>query len=181
MKDEIKRLRDVSTQLLKRYGVEFSSCGASHDKDIYLKYHDSLREDVPEVYDQTIRVLNILNRLGFPMELVGTYLYKMVIDRIIKRLKKGEDIHLIDELKSMYSQFYFDIARNDLDIGTKTFYRFIRESLDKTDLNQELLEDILEGNEFVDFQELSYYIGKYIFLEKDIDVPSNGHKIYLLK
>lgn len=107
------------------------------DKQDYANYKLGSLEDNSKDKLQQMEVLSVLERLSFPMNEVGTYFFKDVIMKTIRYLDGTDDFgnsidtsKLLEELKSPYSQFYFDIARNELDVGVKTFHSYIEHALE---------------------------------------------------
>lgn len=107
------------------------------DKQDYEKYKLGSLEDNSEDKLQQMEVLSVLEKLSFPMGEVGTYFFKDVIIKTMRYLDGTDDFgnsintsELLGELQSPYSQFYFDIARNELDIGVKTFHSYIEHALE---------------------------------------------------
>ena len=75
-----------------------------------------------------MNVLYLLELLGFPMDETGTFLYKEMIVEASRELKNSgvaEKKMIKSAMANPYSQFYFNIARNNLDIGIKTFHQFV--------------------------------------------------------
>lgn len=71
-------------------------------------------------------ILTELKKQGFPMGTLGTYFYKDIVKKIVICLKKtsaDEDIvKLRRDVLSPYSQFYFEVAKNDNDMDIKEFH-----------------------------------------------------------
>ena len=90
---------------------------------------------------------------------------KMKLNNYLEYLKKELE-YLKKELKDPYSQFYFDIARNDNDISTKAFHSYIVRSFSTLDINQKNFDisqaknNLLEGK--VDYGKLAFEIAEYI-------------------
>ena len=107
------------------------------DKQDYADYKLGSLEDKSKDKMQQMEVLSVLDGLSFPMNEVGTYFFKDVIIKTIRYLDGTDDFgnsidrtQLLDELRSPFSQFYFDIARNELDVGVKTFHSYIEHALE---------------------------------------------------
>lgn len=173
MSDQIKQIRDSINDMVTLYGIEFTVYGVSFDRHIYLKYKDLPFEDVPEEYQLLIRILKLLEDMGFPMNEVGTYLYKMMIESIIIRLLDNIELNLLANLNNMYSQFYVDIARNDLDIGIKTFHKLIISSIEKIDytkFNNSVIGSHIGSHNYASS---AYLIAKHL-LSLDLDNDLNN-------
>ena len=146
---------------------------AYDDKKDYEQYKSGSTDGFSEERLEEMEILSILDRLSFPMDEVGTYFYKDVIAKA-KRYLDGEDDfcrpissdELLQELKSPYSQFYFDLARNDLDIGLKTFHSNIEHALDSVDYDKAdttLLQGIYSNfSEEADYGEHALASSRYL-------------------
>lgn len=98
----------------------------------YEAYKKGELKNVTEDCESEMKILNLLEIIGYQLDNIGTYLYKNMIFRIIYYLRgnkvRGEELSvptLKEQLENPFSQFYVDIARNDLDIGIKTFHATI--------------------------------------------------------
>ena len=121
-------------------GQDYVACVVSQD---YLDYKSFKKGELTEVSEeklQAMQILELLENLGFPMEMTGTYLYKEVILSAAKKLQAfnsrrdlGVCKDLLAQMKDAYSNFYFDIARNDLEMGVRTFHLALVEALEKVD------------------------------------------------
>lgn len=149
------------------------------DYKIYKQDPDYIRKG----QDESIDALNLLNNLGYPMDLVGTHLYKdMILVAKDKLLTAFDDdvlkSQLKEEMESPYSQFYFDIARNELDIGIKTFHSYIAQAVDNIDYNRvnENLSQAIYGddsNSQISVLKNAYLIADYLAKE-EVNRQNNG-------
>lgn len=77
--------------------------------------------------------LLILGQMGLPTGEAGIKLYAEVLENTAYFLGTAQNENEVEELKEQllnpYSQFYFDIAQNDNDMGLKTFHTLIKKSL----------------------------------------------------
>lgn len=108
------------------------------DAELYKSYKNGELPENLGGYELDIRVLSLLESLGFSMHQAGTYLFKELIIKIILILSHGgKDTRrqLEESLNEPYSAFYFDLAQNDLDLGIKSFFGFINEALSAIDYN----------------------------------------------
>ena len=161
---------------------------AYDDKKDYEQYKSCSTDGFSKERLEEMEILSILDRLTFPMDEVGTYFYKDVIVKA-KRYLDGEDDfglpissdELLQELRSPYSQFYFDLARNDLDIGLKTFHSNIEHALDSVDYDKAdttLLQGIYSNfSEEADYGEHALAISRYL---KDAKEKKVGYQYTLV-
>lgn len=120
-----KQIIDPSIQGLNNIPQHFDKLA----KNYYVyKYASALKVSEPE--QQEMNVLEVLEQLGFPMDKTGTYFYKEIIMKTMEELEmvetKEEERDLKTAMENSYSQFYFDIARNNIDIGLKSFHGCIQ-------------------------------------------------------
>lgn len=93
-----------------------------------------------EVYDDmelNAKIDKLLEDKGFNSSDYGTLLYKELLSKIVGRLimisKESNNelkLQLFKTLKfqlsdNMYSEIYFDVARNDNDMGVKTYHEYV--------------------------------------------------------
>ena len=100
------------------------------EKKLLLDYkeNDTINTDGYE----KIQVLNLLDKLGFPMDEIGTYLYRDVIMASLKDIEyKRSNDEILEGLNNFYSSTYQNIARDDYWIGITTLHSLIRRAIDK--------------------------------------------------
>jgi hypothetical protein len=114
-----------------------------HDQQEYLIYQANGFDELSKEKTREMKALELLENLGFDMDEIGTYLYKDVIAGIaelisdISENETGKKMQfLIESLQNAYSQFYFNLARNERDIGVKTFHSYIEETHQKRDFSK---------------------------------------------
>ena len=128
---------------------------ANYDKKVYEKSKQESLEDISITKKRTLKILSLLEKLGYPMNELGTYFYERLIlsvyENLIEIIDK-EDIQkyeqLVSELNDNYSSFYLWLARDDLEIGIKSFHFYIEKAISKANnhLNDELISDIYDQN-----------------------------------
>ena len=113
---------------------------AYEDKTDYAKFKTGSLDEISNGRLEQMKILSILERLSFPMDDVGTYFFKDMIVKARRYLSGTDDFNgtisqeeLLQELQDPFSQFYFDLARNELDIGLKTFHTVIEHALESVD------------------------------------------------
>lgn len=78
---------------------------------------------------------------------------------------------LKEQLNNPFSQLFFDIARNDMDLGIKTFHAAINRASANVDIesvNRKMSEEIFSGNfDPVDYSFNALDIAKYYFELRD--------------
>lgn len=152
-------------------------------KDIkkYIDYKTGVKTDYNSEDMLDINILSLLEENGFLMNKLGTYLYKDIIKSIIKELSKENSSKeiLINQLDNPYSQFYFNISRNEKDMGLKTFHAYIQESI--FNINYELANSNLIGNLCangdLNYGQLALLLAEDI-VNKDIDKKEEESKSF---
>ena len=158
------------------YSGFFHSYAYEERRD-YEKYKSGSLDELSEDRLVQMEVLDVLEKLSFPMDKMGTYLYKDMIVKVMRYLNGVDDLghdiseqELLQELKSPFSQFYFDLARNEMDIGLKTFHSHIEHALESVDYGNAdttLLQEIYSNfSEETDYGEHALLIGKHIKKKK---------------
>ncbi|MBO5121385.1 MAG: hypothetical protein J6C28_06850 [Bacilli bacterium] len=143
------------------------------DKVDYAKYKSGSSEGFSEERVEQMEVLNVLEKLSFPMDEVGTYFFKDMIVKAKRYLNGTDDFgreisqeELLQELQDPFSQFYFDLARNELDIGLKTFHTTIEHALESVDYEKAdttlLLEIYSNFSKETDYGEHALMIAKHM-------------------
>lgn len=111
--------------------INEASLSELNDIKKYIDYKTGVKTDFDNDDMLDINILSLLEENGFLMNKLGTYLYKDVIKSVIKELSKGNNSRevLENQLDNPYSQFYFNISRNEKDMGLKTFHAYIQEAI----------------------------------------------------
>jgi len=159
-------------------------------KQDYDKFKNGMLNEISKERKVEMETLDLLENLGYPMEELGTYLYKNMIVNIIGYLNnvknQNEIIDIrekIQQLKNGFSQFYVDVARNDLDMGIRTFHKHVENALLKVDYSNAdpiLLYKIYNNfNEEIDYGENAFVLASY--MTKNLKVSLEGEKTELPK
>lgn len=127
-------------------GSSFAVFVANHDRDLYKKYILGEEQELSDYDSRSMKVLSILSRLGYPMNELGTYLYKEVITEVCDALKdvtgKRTDMEqcksLLAELSDGFSQLYHNVAREYLEMGIIPFHLNIEKSIEN--INPEAID-----------------------------------------
>lgn len=168
-----KELPMERQKVLFLQGLDYALAFSYQDYKDYQLYKEFKLEKMSELRELEMKTLEILDQLGFPMDEVGTYLYKNMVVRVAEEMKNintrtqiRNSVDMLLQMKQPYSQFYLDVARNDLDIGIKTFHAYVQKALEKVDENKEnesLIYQIygnIENN--IDYGEQAFILGSYI-------------------
>lgn len=104
-----------------------------YDEEVYTTYQDlktgKTTDEISPELALELDMLYLIEKLGYDVNTTGTYLLKdMAVEAVKKMLKakNNDDIcEIRRQMKQAFSQFYVDLARNDRDMGIKTFYTFV--------------------------------------------------------
>lgn len=136
MEDDLKIITDLN--ILGKHGQWIGSLTmktAMNDSLLYDKYKNDIEVSEDKIID--MEILSILDRLGFPMNELGTYLYKDVISSTYENIRNCKDesdiLNIMADLKYRYSNAYSMIARDGYEMGIKTFHRFVEDAVKKID------------------------------------------------
>ena len=156
--------------------MDYAVYSAKEEKNLY----DSLKKGMPyvltELQKNEVEILSILEKLGFPMSQLGTYLYKDVIVEVCNIINEGEITSnnkrrkLIARLNDGYDEIYKQIASEDKEIGCKTFHSYIEgviKDIDETRTDTSLAEKIYCDKDITygtaAFRIADYYLNEYSY------------------
>lgn len=169
-------------------GSSYATFCAKHDREIYCEYKSGKIDKLSEEEIKEMQALSVLENLGYPMDELGTYLYKEVIvyarDEIDgynrrKEEDKEKAQNLLINLEDAYSNFYHMIARDDLELGIKSFHiciwRAVQE-IDNSKVDRELAEKIFGKNPIpMTYGAQAFKIASY--LSKKYMIKYDGAKV----
>ena len=156
--------------------MDYAVYSAKEEKNLY----DSLKKGMPyvltELQKNEVEILCILEKLGFPMSQLGTYLYKDVIVEVCNIINEGEITSnnkrrkLIARLNDGYDEIYKQIASEDKEMGCKTFHSYIEgaiKDIDETRTDTSLAEKIYGDKDITygtaAFRIADYYLNEYTY------------------
>lgn len=153
--------------------VDVTSYFVLQDRRDYQKYKEDKKIRFTPKRKRDMQILELLERLGFPMEKAGTYLYKELIAYVCNYLQDVDTrddikncVFLIQELKDGHSNTYFDIARNDLDLGISSYHQIVgiaQDNVDYTKADPILLQEIYgRFSRSLDYGEQAFLLGAYV-------------------
>lgn len=173
MIQDLKKCSHEETKKMFLYGTSYVMWLTNFEKELYEKSKKEPIEDLKGSERISVQILSLLEKLGYPMNELGTYLYAKVILSVCESLNEiiaDEDIEkynkLVSDLNDAYSSFYLWIARDDLEIGLKSFHLYIERTISMIDYsksNKKLISSIYDK----DITELNYgeqalYLASYL-------------------
>ncbi|MEE3342576.1 MAG: hypothetical protein VZS44_00615 [Bacilli bacterium] len=139
---ESDKYSDIEKIVKMLDGTSFAIHEANRDKENFEKYKNGNTEELSEETIKDMRLLQLLQRLGYPMEELGTYLFKDVIAEVYNSIQDESGKKDIDKCRSImvdlnnpFSNLYHYIAREWKELGIKSFHLFIKKATDKIDYN----------------------------------------------
>ena len=174
-----KYFSDYEELMLIFQGISLAMYEANEDKEKYKLFKQGYTHIFSKAEMNDMQVLWILERLGYSIDELGTYLYKDVIVKAYETINDSSSINNMDQyrvlmtqLSNAFSSFYHYIARECKDMGVKTFHLYIEkaiENIDDTKVDVNLSKKIYgENPEELNyglnaFQIAAYYADKYSF------------------
>lgn len=142
--------------MLVFYGLEYAMDEANEDKEKYKLYQKGYACNFSEEEIKNMEVLWVLDKLGYSLDELGTYLYKDVIIKISNRLNSASNKDIMAEYKKLkselsnaFSVFYLHAARDDKQIGVKSFHLYIEKAINNINekaIDKELSMEIYGNN-----------------------------------
>lgn len=132
-------------------------------------------DDKSDVQEINIEIIDLLRNLGFSLEMEGTYLLADVVMAayifLYNAIENGTDYNLYYSylqrlMKNPYSQFYFDLARNEHAMGTTTMHNRINSAYlerKKEHINKNIEHEIFGYNQEGDIYDHSLEMAKYLY------------------
>lgn len=101
-----------------------------YNKEGYMKLLNLNSEELTSIQELNLRILGLLRDLGYNFDMQGTFLTADVIMAAYTFLNNGCKVADYDNvmlclqklMSNPYSQFYFDLARNEHGMGTTLFH-----------------------------------------------------------
>ncbi len=149
-------------------GPCFAILEAKKDREKFQQYQKDKVVDFSKEELKDMKILEILQKLGYSINELGTYLYKDVISEIYNEIPKRKNSELIQELNNIYSSFYLYIASEWKEMGLKTFHAQIKKARERMNIpliDNELKKRIYGENEKATYGIQAYQIAKYIAKE----------------
>ena len=131
--------------------------------------------DIAPAQRLNVEIINLLKDLGFSLEMQGTYLLADVVMAayifLYNAMETGDDYNLYYSylqrlMKNPYSQFYFDLARNEHAMGTTTMHNRINSAFlerKKEHINKSVEHEIFGYNKDGDIYDHSLEMAKYLY------------------
>lgn len=173
---KLTNLSDEERLTLIFHGADYKVSGTIYGiiediKDYKMYKSGKIFEDSDKKLE--MQILSLLEKIGYPMDEIGTYFYKRIIFKVIKILEaidRGESTlnneELIAQLQNPFSQFYVEVAKIELDIGIKTFHMYVGQAnseIDYLSATPEILYRIYSNSsEDMDYGEHAFLLSSFL-------------------
>ena len=159
------------------------------DFDNYLIYkNNKIDSEIPEYNLSEMKVLDTLNELGFPMDYIGTLIYKDVIMATKSDLEEIINCGIIEKyeflketVENPYSEFYLNISRWQNDISVERLHNHIMnaiKSIDKDKINVDTVYKIFGSNNMEhSYGKAAIKIGLYSFGMRAFDIEKREYEM----
>lgn len=118
---------------VSEYVPSFPLFIAKDDKERYINYKYNNAKPSDKYEKDAMEIISILERLGFSLDEVGTYLYKELIVSIYQEIKSDEEI--TESREEMLNRLIKKLVYNILEITKDQYEEFVKESIDSIDGN----------------------------------------------
>ena len=163
-----KVILDCKEDLIKVLdGTSFAKAIAKKDKEKYEQYKAGIYKSDEKSDYGDIYILALLEGMGFPMDKLGTYLYKELIMEVKEQLKEKEETiesynEIYDDVNNFDSILYLWVASDYLEIGRKTFMLYMKQAFDSIDtrkINKAISENLFAGEAKPDYTYQTVQLG----------------------
>lgn len=177
MKTLLEYSKDDRKRISQKIGT-ITLIDVIEEKSDYLAFRSNKDMDLTVHRELELEVIRLLENLGYSLEEMGTFFYKDVIVGIVDALDcltESDYKTFLESLNSPFSQFYFNLARNERDIGTKSFHEYISKahlSIDVRKANRKIVTKLYKNrSRNMNYGEYALFLAKYV---KDNIVPRIG-------
>lgn len=174
-----EKFTDEERLRLVLHGTSFAMYEANEDKENYIKFKNGKADNFSDSTIRDMNLLEILERLGYSMDELGTYLYKDLIAETYEKIKDVSSRNDMDKCRAImssltdaFSGFYRYIAREWKEMGVKSFHLYIQKAISKVsdeavdmELSKKIFGDNPEEKNYglQAFQIAAYAAKKYSF------------------
>ena len=151
--------------------ISFARWDQAKDLERYRNYKKGELDKIDD-RELDMRILSLLEELGYPVEKFGTYLYKELISYIYDDVGKAiqtniDNKELMYELLEPYSGLYRGLASDYLEIGTKSFHKYVKEAIALRDSKNATapLTLTIKGlsDNYIDYGVQAMFLAAYIY------------------
>ena len=151
--------------------MSYAAFVARKENEVYNNLKKGNFKDLTVSEERDIEILSILEKLGYPMSHLGTYLYKDLITLVCDEIEdmgiselQSKNEEMLDSLNNGYSNLYIGIASDDKELGCKTFHSYIEgaiEEIDEEKIDTSLASRIYGTIENITYGTAAMHIAQY--------------------
>ena len=149
-------------------GTSLAKMAAKKDKEKYEQFKAGTYKSDKESDYRDIYILALLEGMGFPMDKLGTYLYKELIMEVKEQLKEKEETiesynKMYDDVNDFDSNLYLWIASDYLEMGIKTFMLYMKQAFDSIDtrkIKKAISDNLFAGETKPDYAYQTVQLGR---------------------
>ena len=144
---------------------------AKEENEVYKNLKKGNFKELTLEEERDVEILSILEKLGYPMSHLGTYLYKDLIALVCDEIKdmsiselQSENKNMLADLNKGYSSLYRWVASEDKELGCKSFHSYIEGAISKIDeekIDASLASRIYGTDEDITYGTAALHIAEY--------------------
>lgn len=187
-KNLLMKYRDELIEMLN--GSSFAKMIARDDKTMYEQYKKGTLVSEKESDYRNMYILSLIEGLGFPMDELGTYLYKELVMEVKDQLEKIEEKdseaynELYNSLNDVDSNIYLWVASDYLEMGKDSYLIYLSQAvkkIDKSKIKKSVCEKLFNEEEQQDFAFQTIQLGKEALNYKYDQKEESNKKLNYLK
>lgn len=151
--------------------MSYAAFVARKENKVHNNFKKGIFKDLTVSEERDIEILSILEKLGYKMSHLGTYLYKDLIASVCDEIEdmgiselQSEEEEMLEFLNNGYSSLYVGIASDDKELGCKTFHYYIEDAISKIDeekIDTSLASRIYGTSEDITYGTAALHIAEY--------------------
>ena len=153
----------------------FSLFIAKDDRERYNEYKATGTKPIDKYEKDSMEIISILERLGFSLDEIGTYLYKELIMSMYQEIKNSNEI--TETKEEMSARLVKKLTHNVLEMPCDQYEELVKESIDSIDGNNidiELSEKVFK-NSIYNYGENAFEIAShYMDVKKEEKKEKKG-------
>lgn len=136
---------------------------AKDDRERYNKFKTTGTKPIDKYEKDAMEIISILERLGFSLDEIGTYLYKELIMSMYQEIKNNEEI--TEKIDDMGERLTKKLTHDLLEMERDLYEELVKESIDSIDgsnvdieLSEKVFKDSIYNINANAFEIASYYM-----------------------
>lgn len=144
MENLVSKLSDMDERSMSAVldGTSFAIDIAKKDKNLYDQVKEGKQLVLTSGQELDMKIISALDKLGYPMDELGTYIYKELISTLYDKIQHldrkdiDEAMKIVEELDNAYSNLYWTEAREYLEMSVKKYHLYIEQAIDNIDVDK---------------------------------------------